>query len=379
MVAGDFGLYVHWPWCVRKCPYCDFNSFAGTIEESPYLDAVLKDLAFQAKGLETPVTSVFFGGGTPSLMTESGFDRLMQGIRSLVPLAEDAEVTMEANPGTVETERLHAYAASGVNRFSIGVQSFHEKGLRSLSRIHTGDEAKSAVEAALAAVGNVNIDLMYGWPDETEGELAEDIRTATALGCTHLSCYELTLEPQTAFAKRPPKGLPDADVLADMADLVADETAQAGFIHYEVSGYAKSGRMCRHNRTYWTFGDYLGVGAGAHGKLTQGGKEFRTIRSNAPTVYMRDVEESVIAGQVREVPRDELPFEFMLNVLRLTEGVPASRWEETTRLPLEVLEPTLSRLRSEKLLVADSDRIAASELGRRFLSDVQERFLSAER
>ena len=380
-------LYVHWPWCVRKCPYCDFNSFScrqeprdaqGALREEPgYLDALLRDLECAAAltGLRE-VHSIFFGGGTPSLMSSAGFARLMDGIRARVPLAADCEITLEANPGTVETARFEDYAAAGVNRFSIGVQSFDDRFLKALGRIHTAQEAERAVEAALHCTANVNLDVMYALPGQTLEDVRRDLDAALCAGTAHLSFYERTTEEGTAVAKRPPAGLPDIDLAADMGEMVHAALTRAGFEHYEISGYARPGRRCRHNLTYWTFGDYYGIGAGAHGKLTVSGGILRTVRRQAPFLYLDDVRSGRIAGQLHDVDAQSLPFEFMLNVLRLYEGVPASRWRQTTGLPLSVIEPVLEDLRGEGLLAADESRIAATELGRRFLSDVQERFLA---
>lgn len=378
---AGIALYVHWPWCVRKCPYCDFNSVAlsARSHEAQYLSALLKDLdaCLQLAGART-VTSIFFGGGTPSLMSAEGFAGLMEGISRRVQLAADCEVTMEANPGTVEQERFEDYARAGVNRFSIGVQSFNDRFLKALGRIHSGREAHRAVEAALHCTDNVNLDVMYALPGQTLDDVGRDVDAALHAGVTHLSFYELTIEEGTAFAKKTPAGLPDIDEAADMGDLVHARLSEAGFEHYEISGYAKAGRRCRHNLTYWTFGDYLGIGAGAHGKVTVDGGILRTVRRASPFLYMDDVEQERVSGQLHDVDAQSLPFEFMLNVLRLFEGVPAARWQQTTGLSLSVIEPVLAELRKEGLLVQDADRIAATDLGRRFLSDVQERFLPEE-
>ncbi len=374
-------LYVHWPWCVRKCPYCDFNSAAlsNRNHEKEYLSALLIDLEvnLQLAGPRT-VTSIFFGGGTPSLMSPDGFAGLMEGIRSRVRLASDCEVTMEANPGTVEHGRFEDYAQAGVNRFSIGVQSFDDRFLKALGRIHTGQEAHRAVEAALHCTDNVNLDVMYALPGQRLEDVRRDVDAALCSGVVHLSFYELTIEEGTAFAKRPPAGLPDIDAAADMGELVHAALCEAGFEHYEISGYARAGRRCRHNLTYWTFGDYLGIGAGAHGKVTVDGGIVRTVHRASPFLYMDDIEHGRVAGQLHDVDAQSLPFEFMLNALRLFDGVPAERWQQTTGLSLSVIDPVLKELREEGLLVRDAGRIAATDLGRRFLSDVQERFLSEE-
>ncbi len=372
-------LYVHWPWCVRKCPYCDFNSYGAPrcIPEAAYVTALTEDLAWAARAAAgRQVSSVFFGGGTPSLMSADGFSRLMDAIRRTVTLTEDCEISMEANPGTVERNRFKAYAAAGVNRISLGIQSFSDENLKRLGRIHSASDAMKAIEAAHEAFENINLDVMYALPGQTEKELETEIAAALAAATTHLSFYELTIEDGTAFGKRPPDGLPEGDAAADMGQLVHERLTTGGFEHYEISGYAKPGRRCRHNRTYWTFGDYLGVGAGAHGKVTADGEIIRTIRTANPTNYLAEAEKGVFESERRVVTDEDLPFEFALNVLRLTDGVAASRWEATTGRPLSFVEPVLADLRTKGLLVPDEGRIAVTELGRRFLSDVQEAFLS---
>ena len=372
-------LYVHWPWCVRKCPYCDFNSYGAPrcIPEAAYVTALTEDLAWAARAAAgRQVSSVFFGGGTPSLMSADGFSRLMDAIRRTVTLKEDCEISMEANPGTVERDRFKAYAAAGVNRISLGIQSFSDENLKRLGRIHSASDAMKSIEAAHEAFENINLDVMYALPGQTEKELETEIAAALAAVTTHLSFYELTIEDGTAFGKRPPDGLPEGDAAADMGQLVHERLTTGGFEHYEISGYAKPGRRCRHNRTYWTFGDYLGVGAGAHGKVTADGEIIRTVRTANPTTYLAGAEKGVFESERRVVTDEDLPFEFALNVLRLTDGVAASRWEATTGRPLSFVEPVLADLRTKGLLVPDAGRIAVTELGRRFLSDVQEAFLS---
>lgn len=372
-------LYVHWPWCVRKCPYCDFNSYGAPrcIPEAAYVTALTEDLAWAVRAAAgRQVSSVFFGGGTPSLMSADGFSRLMDAIRRTVTLKEDCEISMEANPGTVERDRFKAYAAAGVNRISLGIQSFSDENLKRLGRIHSASDAMKSIEAAHEAFENINLDVMYALPGQTEKELETEIAAALAAATTHLSFYELTIEDGTAFGKRPPDGLPEGDAAADMGQLVHERLTTGGFEHYEISGYAKPGRRCRHNRTYWTFGDYLGVGAGAHGKVTADGEIIRTVRTANPTNYLAGAEKGVFESERRVVTDEDLPFEFALNVLRLTDGVAASRWEATTGRPLSFVEPVLADLRTKGLLVPDAGRIAVTELGRRFLSDVQEAFLS---
>ena len=377
MVELPLALYVHWPWCVRKCPYCDFPSRVGNyaVLESCYIDALLADLTHASRGETRPVRSIFFGGGTPSLMSEAGFARLMAGIRERVPLTSDVEVTLEANPGTVTREKLEAFREAGVNRLSIGVQSFHDAELTRIGRIHNSEEAENAASFASEIFKEVNLDLMYALPGETLEVLREDVTKALSFPVTHLSFYELTIEEGSVFFKKPPEGLPDDDLASDMADVVGELTAAAGFEHYEVSAYAKAGHRCRHNLTYWTYGDYYGIGAGAHAKLTAAGKIHREERSADPARYMKDVKDGIFFLASRDVAVEDVPFEFMLNVLRLKEGVKEEHWIEATGLPLDVIAEKLKQLREEGLL-EDNGRIVATALGRRFLNEVEERFLA---
>lgn len=380
-MVDAFALYVHWPWCVRKCPYCDFNSHAITreVDEAAYIDALLDDLEGSSElSGERTVTSVFFGGGTPSLMTPTGFYRLMSGIGERVKLSEDCEITMEANPGTLEQNKFKSFADAGVNRFSIGIQSFDDVYLKRLGRIHTAAQAHQAVEAALRCVDNVNLDVMYALPGQSLADMQKDVNTALSKGTTHLSFYELTIEEGTAFAKRVPENLPEGDDAADMSEWIWKATKEAGFEHYEISGYAKPQRRCLHNLTYWTFGDYLGIGAGAHGKITRNGEILRTIRRANPFLYMDDAAQRRFPTQVHSVQTCDYAFEFMLNALRLLDGVPTRLWEQRTGLPLSTIASTLQELKAEGLLVNTEERIVATELGQRFLSDIQERFLSTD-
>ena len=377
--AIPLSLYLHWPWCVRKCPYCDFNSHAApsSLNDEAYVDAVLKDLAaWQGQTGNRPISSVFVGGGTPSLMSGKALGRLLEGADRLFSFAPDCEITLEANPGTVDESRFADFRRAGVNRLSIGVQSFIDEKLRRLGRIHSSDEARHAAEAASKIFDNFNLDVMFALPGESLEELASEVRNAVSTGATHLSFYQLTIEEGTAFAKKMPQDLPDDDLCADMSDLVVSALARAGFEHYEVSGYAKPGRRCRHNLNYWTFGDYLAAGAGAHGKLTTPEGIVREKRLMSPKHYMEAVATSGHGIEEREaVEPDALPFEFMLNVLRLTEGVPSVLFTERTGLVRETIEPTLSRLRAEGLLLSDTELIRPTEKGMAFLSEVQEAFL----
>lgn len=376
--AIPLSLYVHWPWCVRKCPYCDFNSHAsGTVPEKRYVDALLRELEREAEGAGgREIQTIYFGGGTPSLMSAEGFTALVEGIRARVPVASDAEISMEANPGTADEEKFEAYAAAGVNRLSLGIQSFDDASLRRLGRIHDRRIAVRALEKAVRIFPRVNADLMFGLPFETIERLRDEVAQLVESKTTHVSCYQLTVEPGTAFSKRIPEGLPDEDLAADLQEAVVSLLADAGFVRYEVSGYAKSGETCRHNLNYWTFGDYLAVGAGAHGKMTTPDGIFRTARFANPERYMRAVEEGVAPYEEnRRVTAEELPFEFMLNALRLTAGVPKRLWTERTGLSDDVIAERVAQLRDEGLWTTEADRIGTSPRGFAFLSSVQEAFL----
>lgn len=372
-------LYLHWPWCVRKCPYCDFNSHAipQGLDEVAYVDLVLRDLSHWIGRTEgRPISSVFIGGGTPSLMSGHAVDKLLSGANRMLGFTSDCEITLEANPGTTDESRFKAFKSVGVNRISIGVQSFMNEKLQTLGRIHSSDDARRAAQHAGEVFGNFNLDLMFALPGETHDEVATEVETAVQLGATHLSFYQLTIEPGTAFAKRLPAGLPDDDTCADMSDLVIERLTSAGFDHYEVSGYAKPGKRCRHNLNYWQFGDYLAAGAGAHGKLTTREGILREVREMSPRRYAEKVKSVGHAcAEKALIDSEDLPFEFMLNVLRLTEGVPATLFEARTGLALSTLTPQLSDLRNRGLLVPDTTRIAPTAQGRAFLSDLQEAFL----
>lgn len=384
MSAGEakpIALYVHWPWCVRKCPYCDFNSHAvgSGIDEAAYIEALIKDLdaAGQMAGGRV-LSSIFFGGGTPSLMSVQGFERLMRAVQNRFCFAQDIEITLEANPGTLEAGRFAGYVANGVNRFSIGVQSFSDEKLRRIGRIHDRRQAFESIETAARLVDNFNLDVMYALPGQTVQEVEDEARTALACGSTHLSFYELTIEQGTAFYKREPAGLPDSDTAAEMGETVHAVLAEGGFEHYEVSGYARPGFRCRHNLNYWMFGDYIGIGAGAHGKITTSSGIVRTERRANPQLYIDDAVNARFAHQLSFVLVDSLPFEFMLNVLRLGDGVPSALWQETTGLPFEVIRKPVEELRAEGLLVDDPERLVCTPLGKLWLSTVQERFLTDE-
>ncbi len=370
-------LYVHFPWCVRKCPYCDFNSHeaGGDLPEQAYLDAVRADLE-QSLPLVwgRKIISVFIGGGTPSLMSAQGLDRLMSDIRSLLPLEAGAEITLEANPGTFESDKFRSYADSGINRLSIGIQSFNSRQLKALGRIHDGDEARRAIEIAQASFDNFNLDLMYALPGQTLDEAEADLEAALSFAPPHLSLYHLTLEPNTVFSKYPPE-LPDDDASATMQQMISQRIHAAGYEHYEVSACARPGRRARHNLNYWEFGDYLGIGAGAHSKLSFPHRVVRQARYKQPGSYMQQAMAGNAVHEEHEIARDEMGFEFMLNALRLTGGFPSRLFMERTGLPLQLIEPALQQAESLGLLSVDHASIRPTELGQRFLNDLQQLFL----
>ncbi|WP_341646736.1 radical SAM family heme chaperone HemW [Thauera sp. SDU_THAU2] len=371
-------LYVHFPWCVRKCPYCDFNSHTprdNGIPEQAWLDAVLADLQHalpQVWGRR--VHSIFIGGGTPSLMSARALDALLTNVRMLLQLDPLAEITLEANPGTVEAERFRDYRAAGVNRISLGIQSFDDAMLTRIGRIHGGDEAKRAIEAAATYFERVNLDLMYALPGQTLEQALADLNTALGFGTEHLSCYHLTLEPNTPFAHDPPS-LPDDDSAADMQEAIETRLAAAGFAHYETSAFARPHGQSRHNLNYWTFGDYLGIGPGAHGKLSSHEGIRREMRHKHPARYLEGAARGDFVQEAREVAVAELPFEFMMNALRLTDGVPAKLFAARTGIPLEAIGGKLRSAQEQGLLETGSDRIRPSARGQRFLNDLLQVFL----
>jgi oxygen-independent coproporphyrinogen-3 oxidase len=370
-------LYVHFPWCVRKCPYCDFNSHEarGGIPEAAYLAALIADLEHALPLIwGRPVVSMFIGGGTPSLLAPESVDALLSAVRSRLTLLPDAEITLEANPGTAEADRFTGYRAAGVNRLSVGVQSFSPRHLAALGRIHDADEARRAVELALQCFDNVNLDMMYALPGQTLEEARADIEAAAAFGTPHLSAYHLTLEPNTAFHRAPPP-LPDADLAAQMQDVAEETLAARGYEHYEVSAFARRGKQCRHNLNYWLFGDYLGIGAGAHGKLSSPERVLRQMRHKLPQAYLQAVARGDGVQEAHEVGVGDLPFEFMMNALRLTQGFPVRLFAERTGLTLGTIRPQLDEAVSKGLLDVTAERIAPTERGQRFLNDLLQLFL----
>ncbi len=371
-------LYVHIPWCVQKCPYCDFNSHQaqGSIPEDEYVSALIADLESALPLVwGRKVSSIFFGGGTPSLLSGPALDRLLTAIRTLLPVLPDAEVTLEGNPGTVEVGKFAAFRDAGINRLSLGIQSFNPTHLRALGRIHDGNEARRAIEIAAAHFDNFNLDLMYGLPGQSLEQALSDVETALSFAPPHLSCYQLTLEPNTAFAAAPPV-LPDPDRCADMQDAIEARLAAAGFIHYETSAFAQPGRQCRHNLNYWTFGDYLGIGAGAHGKLTLHDRVLRQMRWKQPKQYLANAAEAMPVQDEFSVEAADLSFEFMMNALRLNQGFDAQLFEMRTSLPLFSIERTLRQAEQDGLIERQDGRIAPTERGRHYLNRLLERFMA---
>ncbi len=372
-------LYLHLPWCLRKCPYCDFNSHEARAGEPPfdaYVDALVADLELalpQVWGRR--VVSVFLGGGTPSLFAPAAIERLLAAVRARLPLEPGAEVTLEANPGSFERERLRAYRDAGVTRLSLGVQSFDDALLARIGRVHDARQALAAAEEAARCYASWNLDLMYALPGQTPALLERDLAQALALAPPHLSAYHLTLEPNTRFATQPPPGLPDDDMAAAMLDLVAERCAAAGLARYEVSAYARPGHGCRHNLNYWRYGDYLGLGAGAHGKLSFADRIVRQQRWRDPATYLQRVREGRPVSNEQTVAAAELPFEFALNALRLREGFDLALFTERTGQPAALLAGPIERARARGLVEADATRVWPTARGFDFLSDLQAMFL----
>jgi oxygen-independent coproporphyrinogen-3 oxidase len=378
--SPPLALYVHFPWCLRKCPYCDFNSHevpggAAGIPEVQYLDALREDLE-RALPLVwgRPVVSVFIGGGTPSLLSAAGVERLLSDLRARLPMQADCEITLEANPGTLDAGKFAAFRAAGVNRLSVGIQSFDAERLRVLGRVHDRAQAIAAVEATRASFDNFNLDLMYALPGQDLEGLRRDLETALAFDPPHLSLYQLTLEPNTVFAKYPPP-LPDEDAAAAMHDWIEQRLAAAGFRHYEISAYARPERNCRHNVNYWTFGDYLGIGAGAHSKISFPHRVLRQSRLRQPESYLAARATGEFLAESLEVARAELPFEFMLNALRLEDGATRTLFAQRTGVPVSQIDPVVERAQARGLMACAPDLLVATSLGRRFLSDLQSMFL----
>ena len=378
-------VYVHLPWCLKKCPYCDFNSHelpghaAGNLPEQRYLDALCADVESALPLIwGRSVHSIFIGGGTPSLFSPAAIERLLSDLRARLRLEADCEITLEANPGTFEKDRFRAFRAAGVTRLSVGVQSFNDAHLQALGRVHNRAQAIAALEDAASAFDTFNLDLMYALPGQTLAQLDQDLEMALSLAPPHLSVYHLTIEPNTVFAKFPPQVPEDDDAYA-MLDRITERTAAAGLQRYEVSAYAQPNHRCWHNLNYWQFGDYLGVGAGAHSKLSFAHRVLRQVRNRDPRLYMDHALDATrperAVAQSSEVARSELPFEFMLNALRLRHGFSLADFTERTGLPVTAIQAALAEAEAKGLVTRDFQRVVPSERGFDFLSDLQALFL----
>jgi oxygen-independent coproporphyrinogen-3 oxidase len=370
---------VHLPWCLKKCPYCDFNSHehrgGDVLPETRYLEALRADLEAALPFVwGRRVHSVFIGGGTPSLFSPDAIGTLVADVRARLPLEPGCEITLEANPGTFERERFRAYRAAGITRLSVGVQSFDDAKLAALGRVHDAAQARAAVEEAAATFETFNLDLMYALPGQTADELGRELDTALSYSPPHLSIYHLTIEPNTLFAKRPPV-VPDDDLASDMLDLIAERTAAAGLERYEVSAFARAGHRCVHNLNYWEFGDYLGIGAGAHSKLSFPHRVVRQVRWREPATYLEKAVAGLAVSNDEEIARTALPFEFMLNALRLREGFELARFAERTGLPLSAIAAPLTEAERRGLIERDAVRVRPTPRGFDFLSDLQALFL----
>ncbi|MBL1319470.1 MAG: oxygen-independent coproporphyrinogen III oxidase-like protein [Methylophaga sp.] len=373
-------LYIHVPWCVRKCPYCDFNSHKSpdNLPEQAYIDALIRDLEQEIPHIwGRTVQTIFIGGGTPSLFSAEAYDRLFSSIRALLPLSPQVEITLEANPGTFEAQRFADYLDLGINRLSIGVQSFNDQSLTALGRIHDSKQAIKAIETAhKAGFENFNLDLMFGLPHQTEKAAHNDVATAIALEPSHISYYQLTLEPNTLFYQQPPT-LPDEDPIIDWQIANQQRLADAGYQQYEVSAYAKKNKQCQHNLNYWHFGDYIGIGAGAHSKISDAAKQAITRRSKQkqPQTYMDNAGSPTVILTEETIAESDLGFEFMLNALRLTDGFPTSLFYQHAGLPISHINSALQQAEQLGLITHDIHRIQPTEKGQRYLNSLVELFL----
>lgn len=378
-VPPPLTVYVHFPWCVRKCPYCDFNSHSVReegIPEQAYVDTLLADLqAALPRIWGRRIHAMFIGGGTPSLLSPDALARLLDSMRALLPFEADAEITLEANPGTVDTARFGAFRAAGITRVSVGIQSLDPQHLQALGRIHDRAQAIAALEAAATHFSTWNADLMHALPRQTPEQALADLEAVLAFAPPHLSNYQLTLEPNTLFHRNPPE-LPDPDLAADIQDALEGRLAAAGYEHYETSAFARPGHRCRHNLNYWRYGDYLGIGAGAHGKLSDHTGIHREMRHKHPATYLERGAVGDFIQEQHDVDEAERPFEFMMNALRLTGGVPLVLFQERTGLPLERIEGTLLKARQDGLVDIEAGNLRPTLLGQRFLNDLLERFLA---
>ena len=374
-------LYIHIPWCVRKCPYCDFNSHeinTGTdfsVLESAYVDALIRDLDNTLPLVwGRRLSSIFIGGGTPSVLSAQSMDAILSAVRARLPQVSEIEVTMEANPGTLDTDKLRDFRAAGVTRLSLGVQSFDDGLLDSIGRIHTGKQARVALDTAYQLFDKVNLDLMFALPNQTLAQLKNDVATALSYHPTHLSYYHLTIEPNTFFHQHPPS-VPDDEAAIDMQEWIQSELASQGLRHYEVSAYAQARHECQHNTNYWLFGDYIGIGAGAHGKISSHNQIVRTAKFKHPKRYLDAMQQGGAIETEQVLRKADLPFEYMLNALRLRDGATLAQMQTATGLNVADLEPALTEAQTRDLMVKDAGVLRVTDLGWRFLSDVQTMFL----
>ncbi len=374
----SLSLYIHIPWCLKKCPYCDFNSHEAreAVPEKAYIAALRSDLEQALPQIwGRRVSTVFFGGGTPSLFSAEGIDEIIAAARMLLNLPPDTEITLEANPGTFEREKFQDFHAAGVNRLSLGIQSFNPAYLKALGRVHDAAQAREAAGAAREIFGRMNLDLIYGLPQQSVADLLADVETALSFRPDHLSCYHLTIEPNTLFHRYPPANLPDDEVTAQMQEDLEARLAAAGFEHYETSAFSLPQQASRHNLNYWRFGDYLGIGAGAHSKISFPDRIVRQMRHKQPRVYIDGVAAGRPVQEQHEIARADLPFEFMMNALRLTGGFPVWLFEERTGLPVSVIEHQLQQAETKDLIVRTHESIAPTPLGQRFLNELLQLFL----
>lgn len=373
----SLSLYIHIPWCVRKCPYCDFNSHESKqeIPEAKYVQALIGDLE-QATPLiwGRKIHSIFFGGGTPSLFSARAIDQILSSVRALTPLEYDAEITLEANPGTVDSANFLGYREAGVNRVSLGIQSFNDRYLKTLGRIHNSKQALTSIELALKTFERVNLDVIYALPDQSLEDAIQDAKTACALNPAHLSFYHLTLEPNTPFHRTPPS-LPDDDLSASMQENIEETLADHGYENYETSAFAQTGKQCKHNLNYWKFGDYLGIGAGAHSKLSFHDRIIRQMRHKHPKRYMENAENGTAVDQEWQIAQKDLSFEFMMNAMRLTDGVPLDLFQQRTGLPFLTLQRSIKEAQVKGLLLVSDEKMQPTQLGKRFLNELLTIFL----
>ena len=379
MQEPPLSVYIHIPWCIHKCPYCDFNSHEFKDQniknnEEAYTYALLKQIENYNIEPKRPIHSIFFGGGTPSLFSPKAFDTLIKKLENTFGLDKNCEITIEANPGTFDKEHFYGYRDVGINRMSLGIQSFNQTHLKKLERIHSPKEAASAANLAVKIFDKVNIDLMFALPNQSLSDVKEDITKALEIGTSHISYYHLTIEPNTFFYKFPPQ-LPDEEKSAEIFDLISNELNFAKFEHYETSAYAKKNNQCLHNLNYWNFGDYLGIGAGAHSKLSYGGKISRKSCFKNPRDYIKNANNHEFYDDEKLLSENDLIFEFMMNVLRLNKGFNQSLFEQRTNLPISIIDKELSLAKDKKLMVQKNGRIKPTDLGQSFLNELLQIFL----